>query len=51
MLRSRRSRREESLAVREAAFGFTITGGKVVGIEILADPERLSQLDLAILGD
>jgi RNA polymerase sigma factor (sigma-70 family) len=32
-------------------FGFTITGGKIVGIEILADPERLTQLDLAILGD
>jgi RNA polymerase sigma factor (sigma-70 family) len=32
-------------------FGFTITGGKIVGIEILADPERLGLLDLAILGD
>ena len=30
-------------------FGFTIVGGKIVGIEILADPERLGQLDVAIL--
>lgn len=27
-------------------FGFTITLGKIVGIDILADPARLSQLDL-----
>jgi RNA polymerase sigma factor (sigma-70 family) len=32
-------------------FGFTITEGKIVGIDILADAKRLSQLDLAILGD
>jgi RNA polymerase sigma-70 factor (ECF subfamily) len=32
-------------------FAFTITGGKIVEIEMLADPERLSQLDLAILDD
>lgn len=32
-------------------FGFTITGGKIVGIEILADPERLAQLDLVVLDD
>jgi RNA polymerase sigma factor (sigma-70 family) len=30
-------------------FGFTITGGKIVAIEMLADPERLRQLDLAVL--
>jgi RNA polymerase sigma factor (sigma-70 family) len=30
-------------------FGFTITGGKIVAIDILADPARLRQLDLAIL--
>jgi RNA polymerase sigma factor (sigma-70 family) len=32
-------------------FSFTITRGKVVEIDILADPERLGQLDLAVLGD
>jgi RNA polymerase sigma factor (sigma-70 family) len=30
-------------------FGFTITGAKIVAIDLLADPERLSQLDLAVL--
>jgi RNA polymerase sigma factor (sigma-70 family) len=32
-------------------FAFTIADGKIVGIELLADPERLRRLDLAILGD
>jgi RNA polymerase sigma-70 factor (ECF subfamily) len=32
-------------------FGFTITHGKIVAIDILADPERLRQLDLAVLDD
>jgi RNA polymerase sigma factor (sigma-70 family) len=32
-------------------FGITITGGKVVGIELLADPERLRELDLVVLDD
>jgi hypothetical protein len=32
-------------------FGFTITRGKIVEIDLLADPERLHQLDLAILND
>jgi RNA polymerase sigma factor (sigma-70 family) len=32
-------------------FGFTITGGKIVEIDILADPARLRQLDLAVLND
>ena len=32
-------------------FGFTITGGKIVAIDLIADPERLPQLDLAILSD
>jgi RNA polymerase sigma factor (sigma-70 family) len=32
-------------------FGFTITRGKIVEIDILADPERLRQLDLAVLDD
>jgi RNA polymerase sigma-70 factor (ECF subfamily) len=30
-------------------FGFRITAGRIVGIEVLADPERLHQLDVAIL--
>jgi hypothetical protein len=29
----------------------TIANGKIVEIDILADPERLSQLDLAFLDD
>jgi RNA polymerase sigma factor (sigma-70 family) len=32
-------------------FDFTIAGGKIVRIDILADPERLRQLDLTILDD
>ncbi len=32
-------------------FGFTITRGKIVEIDLLADPERLRQLDLVILDD
>jgi RNA polymerase sigma factor (sigma-70 family) len=32
-------------------FGFTITDGKIVAIDILADPERLRELDLTVLGD
>ena len=32
-------------------FDFTISGGKIVKIEMLGDPERLDQLDLAILTD
>ncbi len=35
----------------KVVFGFTIAGGRIVGIEILADPERLGRLDLAILDD
>ncbi len=30
-------------------FGVTITGGKIVEINLLADPERLRKLDLKIL--
>jgi RNA polymerase sigma-70 factor, ECF subfamily len=33
-----------------AVGAFTVGGGKIVAIDILADPERLSQLDLTILG-
>jgi hypothetical protein len=29
--------------------GFTVRGGKIVEIDILADPERLSRLDLTVL--
>jgi RNA polymerase sigma factor (sigma-70 family) len=32
-----------------AVFGFTISGGKIVGIELIADPERIRQLDVTIL--
>ena len=31
-------------------FGFTITDGGIVAIELIADPERLRGLDLAIPG-
>jgi RNA polymerase sigma-70 factor (ECF subfamily) len=31
-------------------FGFTISDGRIVGIELLADPDRLDRLELAILG-
>jgi RNA polymerase sigma factor (sigma-70 family) len=31
--------------------GFTVRGGKIVEIDILADPERLRQLDLTVLDD
>jgi hypothetical protein len=34
-----------------AVMGFTITGGKIVEIDVIAAPERLRQLDLASLGD
>ena len=33
-----------------AVGAFTVSGGKIVASDILADPERLSQLDLTILG-
>jgi hypothetical protein len=32
-------------------FGFTIACKKIVGIELIADPERLGELDLVILED
>jgi len=32
-------------------FGFTITCGKIVQIDLVADPTRLGQLDLVILSD
>jgi hypothetical protein len=30
-------------------FEFAITGGKIVGIEMLADPEYLGEVDLEII--
>jgi RNA polymerase sigma-70 factor (ECF subfamily) len=32
-----------------SVIGFTIAGGKIVEMDILADPERLSRLDLSAL--
>jgi RNA polymerase sigma factor (sigma-70 family) len=32
-------------------FDFTITDGRIVAIDLVADPERLRQLDLAVLDD
>ena len=32
-------------------FGFTIARGKVVAIDLVADPERVSQLELVVLAD
>jgi RNA polymerase sigma-70 factor (ECF subfamily) len=32
-------------------FGFTISGGRIVEIELIADPDRLRQLDIAVLDD
>ncbi|MBA3789762.1 MAG: sigma-70 family RNA polymerase sigma factor [Rubrobacter sp.] len=34
-----------------AVMGFTVAGGKIVEIDILADPERLRRLDLSVLDD
>jgi len=34
-----------------SVLGFTVRGGKIVEIDILADPARLRQLDLAVLDD
>ena len=34
-----------------AVMGFTVTRGKIIEIDILADPARLRQLDLAVLDD
>ena len=32
-----------------SVMGFTVAGGRIVAIDALADPERLAQLDLAVL--
>ena len=34
-----------------SVMGFTVTAGKIVAIDILADPARLRHLDLAVLSD
>ena len=34
-----------------SVMGFTVAGGKIVEIDALADPERLRELDLAVLDD
>jgi hypothetical protein len=34
-----------------AVMGFTVRRGKIVEIDVLADPARLRQLDLAVLDD
>jgi hypothetical protein len=34
-----------------AVVGFTVTDGKVAEIDLLADPERLRELDLDVLDD
>jgi RNA polymerase sigma-70 factor, ECF subfamily len=34
----------------QMVFGFTIANGKVVRIDLIADPERISELDLTVLG-
>jgi hypothetical protein len=34
-----------------SVMAFTVTGGKIVEIDGLADPERVRELDLAVLDD
>ncbi|MEV4756036.1 RNA polymerase sigma factor SigJ [Micromonospora sp. NPDC049559] len=34
-----------------SVMGFTVTAGRIVAIDVLADPERLRKLDLAVLDD
>ena len=34
-----------------SVMGFTVTGGKIVAIDALTDPERLGRLDLSSLAD
>jgi RNA polymerase sigma factor (sigma-70 family) len=37
--------------VPRVAFGFTIADGRIVAIDVVADPERLSRLQVALLDD
>jgi hypothetical protein len=32
-------------------FGFTIADGRIVAIDLLADPDHLDRLELTVLGD
>jgi RNA polymerase sigma-70 factor (ECF subfamily) len=32
-----------------SVMGFTVTGGKILAIDVLSDPERLHHLDLTML--
>jgi len=34
-----------------ACSGFTVAGGRIVQIDVVADPARLRQLELAVLDD
>ena len=33
------------------AIGFTIAGDRIIGIDVVADPEQLGRLDMVVLGD
>ena len=35
----------------KVVFGFSVADGRIVEIELIADPERLGQLDLVMLGE
>jgi hypothetical protein len=35
----------------QVVFDFTIVDGRIVEIDLVADPERLGRLDIVILGD
>ncbi|WP_420810632.1 hypothetical protein [Jiangella asiatica] len=32
-----------------AVFAFTVTGGRIVAIDVISDPERIRQLDVELL--
>ena len=49
--RSRGRRRGSAVDGCLMVLDFTISGGKIVEIDVVADPERLRQLDLAVLDD
>ena len=34
-----------------AVMGFTVSGGKIVEMNSIVDPERIRRLDLSVLGD
>ena len=34
-----------------SVMGFTVAGGRIVAIDVLADPDRLRELDLAVLDE